>query len=283
MAITNERRIIYDFGANNGDNLPYYLTKADLVVAVEANPALVAQIQARFSAELEAGRLIIVNRVLAEQTTSQPVPFYVHKTSHVLSQLPQPAPEEIANFTPVMVPTQRASEIVNAYGNPYYIKIDIEFIDQMILEDLFAAGIRPPYISAESHDAGIFASLVSRGGYRAFKLVDGMTVVKKFADWPITTSRGVERYSFPNHSAGPFGEDIPGPWICADKMFYLLGRERLGWRDLHATNCAAPDLSYQLPLRRDLTLREIIKCFPSAVWRVIQIRLDRVRKRFANR
>jgi hypothetical protein len=31
-------KIIYDLGANNGDDIPYYLLKADTVVAVEANP-----------------------------------------------------------------------------------------------------------------------------------------------------------------------------------------------------------------------------------------------------
>ena len=34
------KKIIYDFGANNGDNIEYYLLKSDLVIAVEANPEL---------------------------------------------------------------------------------------------------------------------------------------------------------------------------------------------------------------------------------------------------
>jgi predicted O-methyltransferase YrrM len=35
-----KKKIIYDFGSNNGDDIPYYLLKSDLVIAVEANPAL---------------------------------------------------------------------------------------------------------------------------------------------------------------------------------------------------------------------------------------------------
>ena len=32
------KKIIYDFGASDGKNIPYYLLKSDLIVAVEANP-----------------------------------------------------------------------------------------------------------------------------------------------------------------------------------------------------------------------------------------------------
>jgi len=37
------KRIIYDFGANTGNDIPYYLKKADVVVAVEANPRFASQ------------------------------------------------------------------------------------------------------------------------------------------------------------------------------------------------------------------------------------------------
>ena len=54
-----EPKIIYDFGSNNGDDIPYYLEKADKVVAVEANPGLVAQIVSRFSKDIAAQKLIV--------------------------------------------------------------------------------------------------------------------------------------------------------------------------------------------------------------------------------
>ena len=34
------KKIIYDLGAGDGSNIPYYLLKADTVVAVEANSRL---------------------------------------------------------------------------------------------------------------------------------------------------------------------------------------------------------------------------------------------------
>jgi predicted RNA methylase len=42
------KTLIYDFGANVGSHLDYYLEKADRVVAVEANPALCRAIEERF-------------------------------------------------------------------------------------------------------------------------------------------------------------------------------------------------------------------------------------------
>lgn len=68
-------RIIYDFGANDGDDIPYYLMKADLVVAVEANPGLCAQMSVRFADEVRSGRLIIENCVLTDSETEGEVDF----------------------------------------------------------------------------------------------------------------------------------------------------------------------------------------------------------------
>ena len=62
----SQQTIIYDFGSNNGynNNIPYYLKKADIVVAVEANPSLCQHIANRFSPVINDGRLFVENCVL---------------------------------------------------------------------------------------------------------------------------------------------------------------------------------------------------------------------------
>lgn len=65
------RKIIYDLGANNGDEIPYYLKKADTVVAVEANPVLCDQIRDRFAVQIAEGRLFVEGCVLAEYGCEQ--------------------------------------------------------------------------------------------------------------------------------------------------------------------------------------------------------------------
>ena len=49
-------KIIFDIGMYDGRDTEYYLTLADKVVAVEANPALVSNAKNKFKKEIEEGR-----------------------------------------------------------------------------------------------------------------------------------------------------------------------------------------------------------------------------------
>ena len=50
------KKIIYDIGSNNGDDIPYYLLKSDLVIAIEANPKLCNLIEEKFKNEIKQKR-----------------------------------------------------------------------------------------------------------------------------------------------------------------------------------------------------------------------------------
>lgn len=227
----NEKIIIYDIGSNNGDDIPYYLKKADVVVAVEANPALCQQIQERFLSEISQGKLIIENCVLTANRESESVPFYLHKEDHVLSQFPYPRNPE--QFERVLLPSKSVSELFE-HGFPHYVKIDIEGYDQVILRSIFDSGIKPNYISAESHCLEVFLTLTTLGNYNSFKIVEGVHVFDQYRDHSIKTMGGEEVYSFPYHSAGPFGEDVMGNWMDSKSLFHRLQLEGLGWKDIHA-------------------------------------------------
>jgi FkbM family methyltransferase len=233
-------RIIYDFGANNGDDVAYYIQKADKVVAVEANPALAAGVEARFRDEIAAGRLVVEACVLTDGPAAEAVPFHVHKTNHVESQFPKPPASRAHLFEEIRVPSQNVVDLIRRHGEPHYVKLDIEHYDQVILGRLFRSGIRPPYISAESHTIEVFALMVA-AGYAAFKLVDGASVLQRYGQATIATAGGPRPWSFPEHSAGPFGEDIAGPWMTRNNFFRVLAFAGLGWRDIHASRVDAPD------------------------------------------
>jgi FkbM family methyltransferase len=213
--------MIYDFGANNGSNLRYYLSK-DSVVAAEANARLCAAMSVEFADDVRSGRLHILNVALAETEGGDPVAFYIHKTNHVLSQLPRPA--NIGDFDEVAVASRTPASIVREYGEPSYIKVDVEYFDAALLKNLFDAGIVPPEISAEAHSVETFALMVV-AGYRSFNLVAGATVTK---------------LGFPAHSAGPFGSDIAGPWEDPDTFLHTLASRGLGWKDIHASRVIPP-------------------------------------------
>lgn len=243
------KKIIYDVGANNGDDIPYYLKKADMVIAVEANPSLCQGIRERFATEIASGRLFVENCVVTADDSTEKVYFYIHQKNSVLSQFPKPGPEVIAEFKEFLLPSQSIVSIVRRYGEAYYMKIDIEHYDKNILRAIFAEDIRPRYISAESNDIDVFALLQAVGGYQSFNLVDSPKLVHDYAGHQIMVNGRKEDYSFPYHSAGPFGEDIKTPWMTANNFVCFLGLEGLGWKDVHATNQIEPDpLAVRPPL-----------------------------------
>jgi FkbM family methyltransferase len=232
-------KIIYDLGSNNGDDIPYYLQKADKVVAVEANPVLCDEIRSRFEAEIESGKLFLENYVVTTSGSAAPkVKFYISKGNHVESQFPKPI--NIHDFEEVTLPSKAILDLIREYGDPHYIKIDIEHYDAEILKDLFSNGVFPPYISAESHDAMVFALMVTCARYNAFKLVEGISVSEKYMNHDISVAKGTRKYSFPHHSAGPFGDDIDGEWLSAKDFIRVLGTQGLGWKDIHATTLVKP-------------------------------------------
>ena len=237
-------KIIYDFGANDGDDIVYFLKKADQVIAVEANPMLADHLGSRFAEQVRDGTLIIVNSVVSDSGAGEMVPFYLHNINHPLSQLPRPAERDMHQFTKVMLPSQRASDIILKFGTPYYVKIDIEGYDHVALKEIFSAGIRPPFISAEAHHLEVFMALVMLGGYRAFKLVEGSQVPQRYGAAVINTSFGQEPYRFSNNSTGPFGDDLHGPWMTENNFFRVLAVQGLGWKDIHATNTIEADPTY---------------------------------------
>lgn len=260
-------RVIYDIGANNGDDIPYYLMRADKVVSVEANPVLCEGIRSRFADEISSGNLVVENVVISNQSSEGDVSFYIHNESHVLSQFP--TPKDLSQFTSVLLPSKSIIDLIGQHGEPWYVKIDVEHFDVQLLESLFDNGIRPPFISAESHRVDVFACLVSKGQYRAFKLVDGFSVSRVYRNEALIFGTTTVRYSFPHHSAGPFGDDIHGNWIDADKFFRQLAVEGLGWKDIHASNIRETDSTVGGGLS-ELLWRKLLKYlarFPDRLWR----------------
>lgn len=227
-------KINYDIGANNGDDIPYYLQKSDFVIAVEANPELCNYMQKRFQNEIRNRRLVIENCVLLEDKKEGKIPFYIHKDNHVISQFPRPK-KKIENFKQVELPGKSVDQLFKMYGFPYYVKIDVERYDHVILNTMFSLGINPRYLSAECHKIKVFLLLVSNEAYQSFKVVKGYEVTRLYKNHCIQTKNGEKViYSFPHHSAGPFGEDIKGEWMNSESLFNQLKREGLGWKDIHA-------------------------------------------------
>ncbi|HEY8096707.1 MAG TPA: FkbM family methyltransferase [Methylobacter sp.] len=242
-----KKKVIYDFGANNGCDIPYYLMKSDVVVAVEANPILADDLKSRFHEQVASKKLVVENCVLTVEKGGEKRPFYIHKTSTGRSQFPRPPEAELGNFDEIFLDSKNVIDIINEHGEPFYIKIDLEGYDHIVLKNLFLNKIRPTFISAESHNIEIFALLLVLGEYKSFNLVHGPTVITKYKDCVVRKEDGSSAfYSFPRDSAGPFGGDIKGPWMIPNNFFAYLAFEKLGWKDIHATNLIDPDPEFRV-------------------------------------
>lgn len=244
MAEPTVPTVIYDIGSNNGDDIPYYLLKAHKVVAVEANPVLCHQIRDRFPDEISNARLVVENFAITNGEEGV-VDFYVHNTHHVLSSLSVGNHSE-ADFSKISVSSCKIESLVSRHGAPYYMKIDAEGSDEQILESLANISLKPPYISAESHKLTAFALLSERLGYNSFKVVDGRSVSTAYRRTVIASPLHQKYvvYSFPHHSAGPFGNDIFGEWMDKSTLLKVLALQGLGWRDIHASAVDQPTLRF---------------------------------------
>ena len=228
------KKIIYDFGSARGENIPYYLLKSDLVVAVEANPDNCIYIKNKFKKEIENSQLCLINCILAEKSDVIKK-FYIHKNNYLLGQFPKPDNLLENNFYSINLLCKDVLEIIRTYGEPHYIKIDLEQYDKAILKRILLNGIKPPYISVEGTSENILEILFSKNGYSAFKLIEGSNVGYLYRNQKINLVSDIIKYSFPKNSAGPFGNDIYGHWIDKEKFLQLMGFKNFGWRDIHCS------------------------------------------------
>ncbi len=230
--------LAYDVGLNNGCDTAYYLAKGWRVVAIDADSGSCNRAKDRFSAELEAGKLTILNvGVGRERATAS---FFVNEAESAFSTF---LPERFANMAWVkqmwretIVEIWCLSDLIAIYGCPDYIKIDVEFYDTQVLTDLANARIKPRFLSVEVHQEEVLNALL-RFDYDMYRIVRCETIPEEFGNVEVHHADGSCFYrAFTDYSSGPFGDDLAGPWIDRTKLSDALQEVGLGWIDIHATN-----------------------------------------------
>jgi FkbM family methyltransferase len=277
--------LIYDIGMHSGQDTAYYLHKGFRVVAVEANPLLVAQATARFRDAIAQGRLTILSCGIT--ATRNKAPFYICQKNSAWSSFDADLARQLGPSQVVEVECMPLSDILPKHGTPFYLKIDIEGSDQLCLRDIPDQD-PPAYVSAEFTDLSTLV-LMRQRGYRGFKCIlqnnftglnynpacpsqvepsrwqwinapqpDGSTGL-----WQLPS--GPDGWAFPFGSSGPFGEETPGPWLSFEQAAFTFLALKLGhaaaggnwWMDLHATRKEIPVERQSRPNVSD-TLRQTI-------------------------
>jgi len=228
------KKIIFDFGCNNGQNLNYFLEKAEIVVCVEANTILTERIKKKFERHVNNNSLFIENVCLSEIDGVKD--FYISKQNDVLSTLVLPKDKE--NYQRITIPSMTPSNIIKKYRNELlvneieYIKIDVEGYDHIILDDLFKNNIYPKYISAEVHDS-IVIDLILNSPYKSFKFLESSEIENNNKNIEFLNHKQESvKIDFIEHSSGPYGDDIPGKYYARDSIINYFLNNGLGWKDI---------------------------------------------------
>jgi len=249
--VQNGRRSVFDLGMHDGADTAHYLAQGCRVVAVEANPELAARARERFAGALAAGDVEIVEAAISE--TPGAAEFWINPRKTVWSSLDRSvADRDGGGCVVARVECVTLDQLIDMYGVPYFMKIDIEGADIHCLRALTPA-TAPQYVSVEAHRLE-YLMILHGLGYRRFKVVDQTA---HNDPWPYPSStigHGVARVrrlvrrrfvdrKFAAGSSGPFPEATRGAWEDVESVAYrwlarLNGRgplSRWGWFDFHAT------------------------------------------------
>jgi len=184
--------LVYDFGFYNGADSRSYLTAGMTVVALEADPTLVAAAKTdpQMNAWMNSGQLRLVNNAIAPDGAPAGgagwTKFYMNKCTQEWNSFyssigcrscTPPHVEVPANLRSVTcneVPVQATTcaAILQQYGVPQYFKLDIEGAESGCYAalKLLPEMVRPVFISGEVSDVSNIETFHNLG-YKSYKLV----------------------------------------------------------------------------------------------------------------
>lgn len=196
--------LIYDLGMNNGDDTDFYLKRGFEVIAVEANPELCRQAHERFSQAIAAGKLTIIKAAIGDHDGE--VTFHVNLDNHHWSSTDiNWAGRDASACKAITVDCVSLASLYARNGIPYFMKIDVEGADMMVLEQVVRGPALPDFISIEDCRFGFdYTRILSEAGYTVFQLVDQSGIGG--------TGDPVSDHVFPQGSSGLFGPDLPDNW-----------------------------------------------------------------------
>ncbi len=220
-----DEKLIYDLGLHRGEDTEYYLKKGFKVVAIEANPQLISECKARFGQALARGDLRIVEGAIAPASVGDTVVFFKNPDLSVWGTI-DPAwagRNARSGHRSERIELNRVDieKVFRAFGIPFYLKIDVEGVDRFVLDSLGQFDERPQYISIESEKVEFLRleaelNRLRSLGYSKFKIAQQQSIPGTTIRTTTTDGRVIQ-HTFEDHASGPFGEDIPQPWLTMEQ------------------------------------------------------------------
>jgi len=227
---------IFDLGMHHGRDTRFYLDKGFRVIALEANPELVAAAETAFAPEIAEGRLVIVGCALWH-AAGEHIPFFLNREKDDWSSALRDWAEKGGHAAEeIEVPTTTLAELLDSYATPHYVKCDIEGADEIMVRQLLADRRRPAFVSVEAASAELLAFMLA-AGYDRVQIVNQALLPWAEIPDPAREGRRVE-VRFDGHMSGLFGHELPaGRWTD----FTGAVENFLAFRDLHDRD---PDLAH---------------------------------------
>ena len=256
--------IIFDIGCHTGEDSDFYLRKGFTVVAVEANPALCVLLKQRFAQQISERRFFLIEKAIAENNGE--VSFFINVDASIWGTIredwAQRNERRGARSEKITVPSIRFSSLIEEFGVPYYLKIDIEGADSLCLDGLLRFESRPRFVSFEIEHWSLLRkemSILAKLGYGKFKIVNQGLVREQVPPQPAREGIYVD-YRFEDDASGLFGNELDGDWTSRGKvmaqLYLLIGRKIVTGvtRKLPAANRFAPRHSSWYDMHAALSL-----------------------------
>jgi FkbM family methyltransferase len=257
-------QLIFDIGMCNGDDSAYYLSLGHNVVAVDANPILTGEGEQRFAAEISQGRMTVVNAGILGH--SGEFSFYRNLTDPGFSSFDRTRGTQGGKWEELRIPCITTRELMERFGKPFFMKVDIEGRDIEALKTL-NRDLAPAYVSLELNLADSIVEALIDLGYSAFKFVYGETyrpappIFNRDVAWRLLRRAGrlvpplrtaiaslppkfrdkdeynppgkysPDGYPFTHYSSGPFGEQVAGRWMEPGEARRWFDKLRKGFVD----------------------------------------------------
>jgi len=238
-----ENNLIIDIGMYLGEDTDFYLKKGFNVIAIEANKYLILKNYKRFEKEIKKGKLHIINKAINDSSNKE-INFYIDKTKQWSSCIKN-WNKKVGALTEsnIIINTIELSDIIERFGTPYYIKIDIEGSDVLCLRSLLKVKELPKYLSLELPALYNYPEnnntyleifyLLNKLGFKKFKIIEqgNHNLIK----CPFPAKEGIYiDYKFNNDCSGLFGKEINN-WYDINTAIkeYINNNDK--WIDLHAS------------------------------------------------
>jgi len=140
-------------------------------------------------------------------------------------------------------------------GIPFYLKIDIEGADGLVLDALRNFKDRPQFISIEANTVDMSAltqDLETLGelGYKQFQLAPQQNIGGALVDTKTILGEPIV-HVFADGASGVFGDELAGVWIDRDAVVASFSPPFNKWQDIHASLSA--DSATNIALNRPAT------------------------------